>query len=508
VTIKDYSALSKEELLARLQELEFRRDAAQTPRESPQETARRQESGLRDSEERLRAILDTAVEGIITIDEHGLVESVNPAAAAMFGYAWDEIIGQNVKMLMPPPFRQEHDHYLTSYRETGLAKIIGIGREVAGRRKDGSIFPLELSVAEARLSEGRKFVGFLRDITARKESERRILAALKEVTDIKAALDEHSIVAITDPAGRITYVNDKFCAISKYSRGELIGQDHRIINSRHHSPAFFRELWTTIARGKVWHGEIRNRARDGSFYWVDTTIFPFLNDAGKPVQYVAIRTDITALRDSEAQILAIAEREQMRIGAELHDGLGQQLTAIELMCQSLKEDLPSGHPGLEKQAAQIGKFLREAIAHTRSLARGLSPVNLGAAGLADALAELAHRTADLGRVKCRFRCPDPVLLEDGIAARHLFRIAQEAVNNALKHAQAREIVLGLSADENSVRLTVSDDGRGFPKSARKGQGLGLEMMKHRAGVIGAEMQIESRPGEGVAISCVWRRSAS
>ncbi len=463
---------------------------------------------MRDSEERLRAILDTAVEGIITIDEQGLIESVNPAAATMFGFAWDEIIGQNIKILMPPPFRQEHDQYLANYRDTGRAKIIGIGREVVGRRKDGSTFPLELSVAEARLTEGRKFVGFLRDITARKESERRILAALKEVTDIKAALDEHSIVAITDPAGRITYVNDKFCAISKYPRAELLGQDHRIINSRHHSKAFFRELWTTIARGQVWHGEIRNRAKDGSYYWVDTTIFPFLNDAGKPVQYVAIRTDITALHESEAQILAIAEREQMRIGAELHDGLGQQLTAIELMCQSLKEDLRAGQPGLEKQAGQIGRFLREAIAHTRSLARGLSPVNLGAAGLADALAELAHRTADLGHVKCRFRCPDPVLLEDGVAARHLFRIAQEAVNNALKHAQAGEIVISLSGDENNVRLTVSDDGKGFPKSAKPGPGMGLEMMKHRASVIGAEIRVESKPGEGVAISCAWRRNGS
>ena len=179
-------------------------------------------------------------------------------------------------------------------------------------------------------------------------------SSLKDVRDFQCALDEHAIVAITNPQGQITYVNDKFCKISKYSRKELLGQDHRLINSGHHSKDFIRNLWQTITQGRVWHGEIKNKAKDGTFYWVDTTIVPFLNGDGKPYQYVAIRSDIT---------------ERKRAEEEIHD----LNTELELRVQERTKQLEAVNKELEAFSYSVSHDLRAPLRHIDGFVDMLRP---------------------------------------------------------------------------------------------------------------------------------------
>jgi PAS domain S-box-containing protein len=211
-----------------------------------------------------------------------------------------------------------------------------------------------------------------------------------------------------------------------------------------------------------------------------------------------------ALLESEKQILAVSEAERRRIGADLHDNVGQELTAIELLCHSVREDLRD-HP-LELQMGKICRFLQEAVTRTRRLARGLMPVSLDGGGLAEAIAQLVLRMSQ-GSVQCDFICASMVDIPDNNIADHLLHIAQEAVNNATKHARAHRVIVTLSQHREAVSLRVEDDGQGFPEFRDLGFGLGTRIMQHRAHVIGATLEIESTRGQGVKITCTLKNRA-
>ena len=207
------------------------------------------------------------------------------------------------------------------------------------------------------------------------------------------------------------------------------------------------------------------------------------------------------LRAMEREILSVTERERRRIGQDLHDSLGQQLTAASLSANGLVLALESAHTELVPQAENLSRQLRDAIAETRTLSHGLLPVSLEDDGLMHALHDLADVTTRSGNVRCVFECPVPVRMPDAELAGQLFRIAQEAVNNALKHAAPGEIRISLERSGDSVTLEVDDDGPGLPSPMPVNGGIGMRVMKHRAQMIGSTLAADSAPAGGTRISC-------
>ena len=281
------------------------------------------------------AVLEIVPDAMVVTDKTGGIVFVNSQAEKMFGYSRDELVEMKLEELLPERFRPSHTDRRSGFFSEPKMRSMGSDRELFGLKKNGTEFPVDILLNSFGEADRMLAIAAVRDVSEIKHVAEKLRQKIKDLADFKSALDEHSILAITDPKGRITYANDRFCAISKYSREELLGQDHRIINSRYHSKEFWREAWTTIASGKVWKGRVRNRAKDGTIYWVDATIVPFLDDEGKPIQYLAIRTEITN------QVKAEEERESLIL--ELRNALAEVKTLSGLLpicskCKKVRND--------------------------------------------------------------------------------------------------------------------------------------------------------------------------
>ena len=327
------------------------------------------------SERRSCTVLETAVNAIITMNDDRIIETVNQSATRIFGYTKEEMIGHNIRMLMPEPYKRQHDGYVKNYLETNVKKIIGIGREVVGQRKDGTIFPIDLSVGEAQLPDGhRVFTGIIRDLTDRKQLEEKILH--------------------------------------------------------------------------------------------------------------------------------ISEEEQHRIGQDIHDDLCQQLAAIGCLAKVAHQQLIKAKRSEADSLEEIVQLVTQANGRARQMSRGLMPVVLDSAGLMAALRELAQGTERIFRVSCPFRCERPVQVMDNKVATQLFRIAQEAVANAIKHSHADRIEISLNRDNEQLVLIIRDNGIGIPDNVTgRRTGMGLLTMSHRARMVGGSLTATSDEYGGTLVHC-------
>jgi PAS domain S-box-containing protein len=333
-------------------------------------------------------------------------------------------------------------------------------------------------------------------------------ASLRRLQEIEYALDQSAIVAATDQTGTITYVNDKFCEISKYPREELIGQDHRLINSKYHSKEFIRDLWRTIANGRVWRGELRNQAKDGSIYWVDTTIVPILNERGKPWQYLAIRYDITQRKLAEERLRNEAALTQLgRMSAVVAHEVRNPLAGLKGSLQVLASRLPADLPGREIITPMLARI--DALNHTVKdilTYSKPSPPKLQVLALAPLVADVAASaraavpgaTIDIGGDGGLVRC-DPEMTRAVLL--NLFL-------NACYVSGRSPVEVQTSVNGAASEIAISDRGPGLPPEVREhlfepfistrpgGTGLGLPIAHRLTQLQGGTLTLHDREGGG------------
>jgi PAS domain S-box-containing protein len=345
--------------------------------------------------------------------------------------------------------------------------------------------------------------------------EQRSARHVKELADLNYALDQAAIVATTDTRGRITYVNEKFTEISKYSAQELLGQDHRIINSGLHPRSFFQQLWYTIASGRVWHGEIRNRAKDGTFYWVDTTIVPFLDSHGKPYQYTAIRSDITERKLAEDRLreqAALARLGQMAavVAHEVKNPLAGIRGAMQIMLSRQSTD--DADAAIMREIISRVDALTELVQDLLLFARPrpprfqvveLRPLLLDAASSMKRDPVGAHVQVEIGGDEVAMS-GDSELLK--AAFLNLLLNAAQAMNNA------GTILVTVTASHDGVRIDVRDQGPGIPPEVRervfepffttkaRGGGLGLPIVRRTVDLHGGTIVVDCPPEGGTLVS--------
>jgi PAS domain S-box-containing protein len=478
---------------------------------------------------RLAAVVQSSHDAIVGKTVKGIITDWNQGAERIFGYRPKEIIGKSILTLIPRERR---------FEEKEILRRICSGQsidhyETIRRCKDGTLIDVSLTISPIKDRKG-KIIGvskIARDITPQKKVEQR-LAEQARLLDLST-----DAIIVRDAEDRITYWNKGATKIYGYTREEALGKvTHDLLKTKHPEP--LPKIYEKLLRDDRWEGEIVHTRRDGKCLTVFSRWVLDRDAQGNRANVLETNNDITRRKEAEAalqkskellerrvrertrelqaankvledeivrrkglegEILSVSDREQQRLGQELHDGLCQHLTAVAFMARSVATRLRNHRVIDAADIEKIAQLVNDAASDTRDLSRALHRIDVDSAGLVAALQDLVER--EIWKTPCRLEVKPSFRLEHDAAAAHLFRIAREAVINANKHAQAREIVVKLERAGKEMVLRVTDDGVGVPNERELRRGLGLHIMNYRAQLMGARLEIDSPKRGGTCVSC-------
>ncbi len=490
---------------------------------------KRAEEALQQSEAKYRYLHESMRDAFATADMKGRIRDFNPAFRDLLGYADEELLNMPYRQLTPRKWQASEAKIL---REQVMVHGYSDVYEKEYVRKNGALVPVELRTILIRDAQGEPagMWASIRDISERKRAEQ----ALKEARNELERRVEKRTAELEASRQSLAQSEEQFRQMAENVQDAFWLIDARTQDVLYVSPAFER-IWKQPAGNKVarWFARIHpdDRERvvqafqagmktgipgsvtyrllwpDGSIRWIESSGTMIRDARGRPMRAAGLHRDITGRRHMEEEILKAAEAERQRIGRDLHDSLGQSLTAIGYLAEALRGDLARQNRPEAGEARKLGRLIEQAADQSHALARGLLLADLKRGGLAAALQQLASRTRELLGAPCRYAGPAEIPPLAATTAGQLYRIAQEAVTNAAKHGKGAPIEIRLENGPEGLRLSVHDAGKGISPKKRKSFGMGLDIMRYRANLVGATLWIDSLRGQGTTVNCLLPRPA-